>query len=75
ITQRHRQGGASTFVLPHEKRVLASLLGMTPENLSRAFAALADYGVEVAGPRVSITRPVVLERIAKPHPLIDNHQP
>ncbi|MFZ5671003.1 MAG: cyclic nucleotide-binding domain-containing protein [Pseudomonadota bacterium] len=75
ITQRHRQGGEASFTLPHEKRVLASLLGMTPENLSRAFAALADYGVEVNGPRVTITRPVVLERMAKPNPLIDNHQP
>lgn len=75
ITQRVRQGGEPTFTLPHEKRVLASLLGMTPENLSRAFATLADYGVEVHGPQVTITRPVVLERLAKPDPLIDNHQP
>ena len=75
ITQRHRQGGAPTFTLPHEKRVLASLLGMTPENLSRAFATLTGYGVEVAGPEVTIARPVVLERLAKPTPLIDNHQP
>lgn len=75
ITQRIRQGGDPTFTLPHEKRVLASLLGMTPENLSRAFATLADYGVEVNGPQVSITRSVVLERLAKPDPLIDNHQP
>ena len=75
ITQRLRSGGDATFTLPHEKRVLASLLGMTPENLSRAFAALADYGVEVNGPQVTISRPVVLERLAKPDPLIDNHQP
>jgi CRP/FNR family transcriptional activator FtrB len=75
ITQRLRQGGAPTFALPHEKRVLASLLGMTPENLSRSLAALADYGVEVHGPSVTITRPAVLERLAKPDPLIDNHQP
>ncbi|WP_296599713.1 cyclic nucleotide-binding domain-containing protein [Phenylobacterium sp.] len=75
ITQRLRQGGDASFVLPHEKRVLASLLGMTPENLSRSIAALADYGVEVHGPSVTITRPAVLERLAKPDPLIDNHQP
>lgn len=75
ITQRLRQGGDPTFTLPHEKRVLASLLGMTPENLSRAFATLAGYGVEVNGPQVTIVRPVVLERLAKPDPLIDNHQP
>lgn len=75
ITQRVRQGGATTFDLPHEKRVLAALLGMTPENLSRSLAALADYGVEVRGPTVTINRPVVLERLAKPDPLIDNNQP
>lgn len=75
ITQQVRQGGAETFTLPHEKRVLASLLGMTPENLSRAFAQLTGYGVTVHGPEVSITRPVVLRRLAKPDPLIDNHMP
>lgn len=75
ITQKLRQGGHPTFTLPHEKRLLASLLGMTPENLSRAFAALQGYGVEVNGPQVTITRPAVLERLAKPTPLIDNHQP
>lgn len=75
ITQKVRQGGADTFTLPHEKRVLASLLGMTPENLSRAFATLTDYGVAVNGPEVTIVRPVVLERLAKPTALIDNHQP
>ena len=75
ITQRLRQGGEPSFELPHEKRMLASLLGMTPENLSRSLSALADYGVEVHGPMVTITRPTVLERLAKPDPLIDNHQP
>lgn len=75
ITQRLRQSGEASFTLPHEKRVLASLLGMTAENLSRAFATLADYGVEVHGPKVTIVRPVLLDRLAKPTPLIDNHQP
>ena len=75
ITQKVRQGGVETFTLPHEKRLLASLLGMTPENLSRAFATLTGYGVVVNGPEVTIARPVVLERLAKPDPLIDNHQP
>jgi CRP/FNR family transcriptional activator FtrB len=75
ITQRARQGRGATIVLPHVKRVLASLLGMTPESLSRAFAVLADYGVIVRGPEVTIRRPLVLERLAKPDPLIDNHHP
>lgn len=75
ITQRVRQGGEASITLPHEKRVLASLLGMTPENLSRAFASLADYGVVVNGPIVTVTRPGALERLAKPDSLIDNHMP
>lgn len=75
LSQQARQGGQETLTLPHEKRVLAALLGMTPENLSRAFANLADYGVVVNGPLVSLTRPVVIRRLAKPTPLIDNHMP
>jgi CRP/FNR family transcriptional activator FtrB len=72
ISQQARQGGEATFTLPHEKRVLASLLGMTPENLSRAFASLGDYGVTVNGPQVTIGRPAPLQRLAKPDPLIDS---
>ena len=75
LAQRSRQGSGATLTLPYEKRFIASLLGMTPENLSRAFASLADYGVEVDGPHVTISRPVALERLAKPDPLIDKHLP
>jgi CRP/FNR family transcriptional activator FtrB len=75
ITQQVRQGGGPTVTLPHEKRLLASLLGMTPENLSRGFATLADYGVSVNGPVVTLSRPVALRRLAKPEPLIDNNLP
>lgn len=73
LAEQVNQGGGPTLVLPHEKRVLASLLGMTPENLSRAFANLADYGVTVSGPEVAILRPTVLDRLAKPDRLIDTH--
>lgn len=75
LTQRVRQNGRAVIVLPHEKRVLASLLGMTPENLSRAFAGLSGHGVVVNGPEVTIGRPQLLERLARPSPLIDNHMP
>jgi CRP/FNR family transcriptional activator FtrB len=74
LVQQQRQGGG-VLRLPLQKRMLASLLGMTPENLSRSFAALAEYGVKVDGPLVTITRPVVLARLAKPDPLIDNPLP
>lgn len=62
------------FDLPLEKRRLASLLGMTPENLSRAFRGLKPFGVEVNGGRITIKDRADLERFAKPSPLIDNHQ-
>ena len=75
ITQRVRQGMRDPIVLPQEKRVLASLLGMSPENLSRAFSSLSSYGVAVHGAEISLSRPDALERLARPHPLIDNHMP
>lgn len=68
-------GVGNNVVLSHEKRVLASLLGMTPENLSRAFAALRKYGVSVNGAVVTISNLAALRALAKPDPLIDNHAP
>lgn len=67
------EGGADGAVtLPVEKRILASLLGMTPENLSRAFSTLQAYGVRTHGPSVSISDREDLERLAKPCHLIDD---
>ena len=71
---RVEEGGAASFALPYEKRMVASLLGMTPENLSRAFATLKPYGVIVDGPQVTLTKPDDLERLAKPSALIDDHE-
>lgn len=73
LRQQIRAGGGSEFDLPVEKRRLASFLGMTPENLSRAFKGLQPYGVEVNGNRVAITDQNDLERFAKPSPLIDDY--
>lgn len=61
------------FELPFDKRTLASLLGMTPENLSRAFATLRPYGVVVHGGKITLTQEADLERLAKPAPLMDGH--
>lgn len=72
LLQLHaRAGGADLFSLPHEKRILASLLGMAPENLSRAFQALKPYGVEVNGSDVHLRLVADLRRLAKPDPLIE----
>lgn len=75
LTQQVRQGGIDTIELPHEKRILASLLDLTPESLSRALTALGKYDVEVVGARVKIGNPTGLRRFARPNALIDNHLP
>lgn len=72
LRQQRRVDGAASFDLDHEKRRLASVLGMTPENLSRAFKGLQPYGLQVDGSRVTITNQAEFERFAKPNPLIDD---
>ncbi|WP_289042325.1 helix-turn-helix domain-containing protein [uncultured Aliiroseovarius sp.] len=71
LRQRKRAGDAVEFTLPIEKRRLASNLGMTAENLSRAFKTLQPYGVETDGATVTIRDPADLIKLAKPTPLID----
>jgi CRP/FNR family transcriptional regulator, transcriptional activator FtrB len=73
LRQQKRSGGGAVFDLDFEKRRLASVLGMTPENLSRAFKGLQPYGVTVSGTRITIGNQPDLERFAKPNPLIDDH--
>jgi len=72
LRQQKLAGGHAAFELDYEKRRLASVLGMTPENLSRAFKGLQPYGVTVTGARVSIHNQADLEHFARPNPLIDD---
>lgn len=65
------QGGNGVLTLPYDKRTLASLMGMTPENLSRAFNTLKPYGVDVNGSDIRLTKMADLRRLAKPNDLID----
>jgi CRP/FNR family transcriptional activator FtrB len=58
-------GSTGRIVIPFDKRVLASYLGMTPEQLSRGFATLGLAGVSVDGRMVSIADRVTLTRIAR----------
>ena len=71
LKQHHRQGEALAYQLPIEKRRLASYLGMTPENLSRAFNNLKPHGVAVEGQTITITNMATLTAFAKPDILID----
>jgi CRP/FNR family transcriptional regulator, transcriptional activator FtrB len=48
------RGGPVTVTLPVEKALLATRLGTTPENLSRAFANLRPAGVTTSGGTVTI---------------------
>ena len=73
ILRQRKHFQSDVFDLTMEKRRLASYLGMTPENLSRAFKALEPYGIKVTGMRIEITNLDDLERFAKPSPLIDDH--
>lgn len=72
IHQQARSGHAVGFDLPIEKRRLASYLGMTPENLSRAIRSLQQYGVTMEGQHVTIKNDTDLRQLAKPSPLIDD---
>ncbi|GAB4233732.1 MAG: transcriptional activator FtrB [Kiloniellaceae bacterium] len=66
------QGGSGSLTLQVDKRTLAALLGMTPENLSRAFATLKPYGVEVNGREIRLNDLNALTTLARPSPLIDD---
>jgi CRP/FNR family transcriptional activator FtrB len=72
LREQELQGGQGELTIDIEKRVLAARLGMTPENLSRAFATLGPYGVAVQGPKVLLDDIAALEALAKPTPLIDD---
>ena len=66
LKEEAQQGANGTINLPAEKRVLASLLGMTPENLSRSFGLLGKSGVSVRGMTVKISDRAKLEELARP---------
>jgi CRP/FNR family transcriptional regulator, transcriptional activator FtrB len=73
LIRYHRdQGGTGRVELPYDKRTMASLLGMTPENLSRAFNTLKPYGVEVDGTTIRLNDMKALNGLAKPNHLIDD---
>lgn len=71
LRESRKQGMQSEIALPVDKRTIAALLGMTPENLSRAFGTLGAHGLRVNGSRVYIEDRAALERLGRPDPLID----
>lgn len=71
LVANEQQGGAGHIELPFEKRLLASYLGVTPENLSRAFKTLEAYGVRNSRATIHIDALADLQRVAQPNILID----
>lgn len=65
------QLGTDAFEIPFDNRVLASRLGMSLENLSRAFNALRDHGIKSARGQVRIDNRAALAEYARPDALID----
>lgn len=72
IAYSEQNGRTGSFKLPTEKKALANLLGMRPENLSRNFAELAKLGVHVRGSVIDVRDIAALKEFAKPDPLIDD---
>lgn len=64
-------GGKGSFSIACDKRTIASLLGMTPENLSRNLATLAAGCIVSEGREIRITDHAKLVGFASPDPLID----
>lgn len=75
LRQSAQAGHVASFTLPVEKRLLASYLGMTAENLSRALKTLEADGVKLDGMRVIITDRTKLTALARPDRLIDGPDP
>lgn len=59
-----KTGGSGQIVIPFDKRILASYLGMAPEQLSRSFSALASAGVVVKGRSITLTDRIALAEVA-----------
>jgi CRP-like cAMP-binding protein len=56
--------GSCAIVLPYDKVIIASSLGLTPEYLSRAFARLRSLGVLVNASRVTVQDVARLRHLA-----------
>ncbi|SDF76362.1 CRP/FNR family transcriptional regulator, transcriptional activator FtrB [Limimonas halophila] len=69
---RAEHGDADRFHLTLDKATLASLLGMTRENLSRSLSTIRDHGAVVRGKEVAITDLDALHALAQPNVLIDD---
>ncbi len=64
-----RRIGAQTVTLACDRRVIADLLGMTPESLSRSLRRLRELGVRSQGKRtIVVADPELLRRFSEGEP-------
>ena len=66
-----RQGTPDRAVLPFEKTLIASELGITRESFSRALSSLGQSGIRVDGQTIAILDARRLAATCTPDPLID----
>lgn len=66
-----RQGTPDRAVLPYEKTLIASQLGITRESFSRALSSLERFGIRVEGQMIAILDRHQLATECAPDPLID----
>ncbi len=74
LLRLYRSSGEQ-ITLPVSKKILAGRLNMSPENLSRAFVTLRDYGVSVKGNAIFLSDVARLEEYGLPDVLIDDAEP
>jgi CRP/FNR family transcriptional activator FtrB len=67
----HEQDNSSSVVLPFEKSLIASELGMTRESFSRALSALQQHGIAVDADTIAINDRNRLADVSGLDPLID----
>lgn len=72
LTLSKRQGTPGQAVLPYEKNLIASELGITRESFSRALASLEQTGIRVNGQTITIVDTARLAAACQPDPLIDD---
>ena len=71
LTLSKRQGTPDRAILPYEKNLIASELGITRESFSRAISALRRAGLIVQGETIAILDSSRLAAQCMPDPLID----
>ncbi|WP_448954964.1 helix-turn-helix domain-containing protein [Labrys neptuniae] len=71
LTLSQRQGTPDQAVLPYEKNLIASELGIARESFSRALSSLEKSGIKVEGQTIAILDAARLALDCSPDPLID----